>query len=230
MRGLWIAAAVLVLLLALLWMRLGVLARFGGQTAEVFLRLGPFRFSVFPPKKEKTEKKRVKKSKPENSKKKNEKKKSGGNFPKLSRKEWKEALFQLWPPLKRTLDKTRRGIRVDPLQLSVTVAGGEDPAAAAETYGYIHAAVWTAMPVLERLVSIPRPGIHIGLDFDREQTELAGTAGVTVRVGTLLGIGFSMAIPVLRWYLQLQKKQKAAPSGKDGRQPENETAAEPPAA
>lgn len=47
------------------------------------------------------------------------------------------------------------------------------------------------MPVLERLLVIPHPHIHLDVDFTAEETKLQGTAGISARIGTLLRIGMT---------------------------------------
>ena len=89
----------------------------------------------------------------------------------------------------------------------MTGGGSEDPAAAAELYGYLHAGVWTAMPVLEQLLVIPDPYIHVGIDFDAPRTAVEGELGVSIRIGTLLAVGLGTGIPALRWFLRFRKKQ-----------------------
>ena len=91
-------------------------------------------------------------------------------IPKPKLEDLQDAARTLWPAAKKALRRTRRGIRVDPLRLSATLGGAEDPAAAAELYGGLHALVWTGMPALEKLVVIRDPGIHLGIDFDAQET------------------------------------------------------------
>ena len=72
------------------------------------------------------------------------------------------------------------------------------------------------MEIGERLLVIPHPHIHLDVDFTAEETKLQGTAGISARIGTLLRIGMTAAIPVLRWLLAyLKKKKQQAPVGKD---------------
>ena len=204
---LWILGVLAALIVLLCLTRVGVHAVFRGGDAVIRARFGPFRFRVYPPKEKKEKKQKPPKEKPKGEKK----------NPKIGLEDIKDAVRTLWLPLKRALGRTRRGIRVDPLELSVTVGGGEDPAAAAELYGYLHAGVWTGMPVLERLLVIPAPHIHIGIDFDHAKTETFGEAGISIRIGTLLGVGLGVGIPTLKWFLRFQKKQKqqsAAPEEK----------------
>ena len=113
--------------------------------------------------------------------------------------------------MRNGLNRTRRGVRIHPMDLCVTLGGQEDPAAAAQLYGEAHAGVWAVMPVLERLLVIPEPHIHIGIDFNASETKVEGELGVTARVGTLLAVGATVAFPALKWFLRYRKKQKKQP-------------------
>ena len=121
----------------------------------------------------------------------------------------------MWPPLKKALRRTRRGVRIDPLGVSVILGGQAEPADAAQLYGELHGAVWTGMPILEQLLVIPRPHIHLDVDFTTVETRIQGSIGFSARIGTLLRIGMTVAIPGLRWLLAYMKKKKQAPVGKD---------------
>ena len=195
--------AALILLLCLT--RVGARAELRRDGVTLDAKIGPFHIRILPAK-ETPEKKK----KPEKKAKKPEKageEKPKKSLPKIALADIKDAVHTLAPPLKRALGRTRRGIRVQPLRLLVTVGGSEDPAAAAELYGYLHAGVWTAMPVLEQLLVIPDPYIHVGIDFDAPQTAVEGELGVSIRIGTLLAVGLGIGIPALRWFLRFRKKQ-----------------------
>ena len=66
------------------------------------------------------------------------------------------------------------------------------------------------MPQLERILVIPGPSIHIGIDFDMPKTELEGSVGLSARVGTLLRVGLTIMVPTLKWFLKWKKQQKTA--------------------
>lgn len=204
------------LLLLLLWTRVGIHAVMRGRVLTVDAKIGWFRIRILPGKqkdspkdsqrkKEKTSKKEKKltaqttKEKP--------KKKSKITFADI-----KDAVKTLWPPLKRALDRTRRGIRIHPLTVSLTVGAANDPAGGAELYGYLHAGVWTAMPLLERLLVIPDPSIHIGIDFDAPDTSVEGEVWLSARIGTLLRVALTIGIPALRFILQWRKRTKQPPA------------------
>ena len=220
---LWILGILAALIVLLCLTRVGVHAVFRDNGALIRARIGPFRFRVYPPKEKKPKEEKPEKEKPPKEKRPKEKKAK----PKIGFSDIKDAVRTLWPPLKRALDRTRRGIRIAPLDLSVTVGGREDPATAAERYGDLYAAVWTVMPALEQVLDIREPHIHVGIDFDAPETEIAGEAGVSIRVGTLLGVALSIGIPALKWFLAFRKKQKkqlSAPAEKGAEQAEKTAA------
>jgi hypothetical protein len=196
--GLWILCILAVLILLLCLMRVGVRVQMTGGSVTVDVTASRIHIRVFPGK-PKPEKKAEEKPKKETEKQ---------PFPKPTLADIKDAVHTLWPPLKRALRRIGKGIRIHPLDLRVTIGGGSDPAAAAQLYGYLNAGVWTAMPVLEKLLDIPDPYIHLGLDFDAQKIVPEGTVGITFRVGTLLAAAFGVAIPALRWFLRFQKKAK----------------------
>ncbi len=192
----WILGVLFLLVLLLCRTRAGVLVMLG-DAVTVDVKAGLFRFRIFPGKK-----------KPPGRKKPKGKPDAGGNgerkrsIPKPSLEDIRDAVRTLAPPLKKALHRTRRGIRIAPLRLSLTVGGRADPAAAAELYGELNAAVWMGMPVLERLLDIPDPRIHSEVNFEAEGTQVKGTVGISIRVGTVLAVGFGIAVPALRWFLR----------------------------
>ena len=102
----------------------------------------------------------------------------------------------------------------EPLRLSATLGGAEDPAAAAELYGGLHALVWTGMPALEKLVVIRDPGIHLGIDFDAQETRAEGELGISIRLGTLIAVGTQLAVPAIGWLRRFMKRRRMPPASK----------------
>ena len=210
----WIPGVVLALLLLLLWTRVGVHAVMHGGELTVDANIGWFRIRILPGKAKDSSK--ASKEKPRKKEKKSAAQTTGEAAKKKSKiafAEIRDAIKTLWPPLKRALDRTRRGIRIHPLRLSLTVGAANDPAGGAELYGYLHAGVWTGMPILERLLVIPEPSIHIGIDFDAPETSVEGEVGLSARIGSLLRVALTIGIPALRWFLRWRKrtKQQSAP-------------------
>ena len=204
MIALWILGILVLLLVWLCLTRVGARVTLSGGSTVVDVKFGLFRFRVFPGKKKSKPSKEETTEKPEKPKEKKEKQ----PLPKPTLTDIRDAVRTLWPPLKRALNRTSRGIRIYPLTVSLILGGADDPAAAAEQYGYLQAAIWTGMPVLEKVLDIPEPSIHTDIDFDAPKPLIEGTLGVTARIGTLLGVGLGIAIPALRWFLRFRKKAK----------------------
>ena len=193
----WILGILLLLILLICLLQVRILVQMG-TSCIVSLRIGPVKRQIYPPQKSQKKPKEIK----------SEKKKEKRAFLKPTFSDIRDALQTLKPVLIRALHRTRRGVRVDPLDLSLILGGRDDPAGTVEMYGYISAAVWTFMPALEQLLVIPAPHIHLDMDFDAEKLRLEGTAGIRARIGTLLMIAFGVAIPVIRWFVAFTKQAK----------------------
>ena len=199
--GIILIVVLLFLLICLL--RVGAEVSFQDRV-EVSLRIGPVKRKIFPPGSSPRKAAKKKEEPPGETAAKKVKKRT---LPKLSAADLKEAFAVLGPVVCRALDRTRRKIRISPLQLSLTLGGLEDPAGAAEAYGLLQAAVWSVMPALERYLVIPDPFIHLDVDFQAEDLRLRGQAGVTARIGALMIVGLGAGIPALRWFIKLQKRK-----------------------
>ena len=214
MLGLWIVLMLLAALAVLIWrLRLGVSAAFGPEGATADLKIGPFRLRLAP----RPAGRRQPAKKAEGT---GKAQKPGADlpaakrFPRPTAADLKDAWRTLGPPARRALERTRRSVRLAPLRLSVTVGGAEEPADAAELYGLLNALVWTGMPALERLVDVPDPQIHTGIDFDAPQTQAEGELGLSIRLGTLIAVGLTLGLPALKWlrsYCKRNGPRQAAP-------------------
>ena len=194
--------AVLALLTLLLCLpRLGVRASWGGET-RVTAILGPVRLQLVPKKEKKPKKEKPPKEKADKPK------RDRKPLPKPGREDIREAIRLMLPALKKALRKLGQGIRVDPLRVSLILAGKNDPADAAEKFGCLQVVIWAGMPQLERWMHIPDPHIHTDVDFDAEKTDLSGEAAVTLRLGTLFAMGFALLIPAVKWFLHYRKRHR----------------------
>ncbi len=218
-----------ILLVLLCRTRVGVYAAYDGASLILNAKIGLLTLHILPqkekPKQEKKPKKEKKTKKPAERTAKKSPKKS--RLP-VTLADIRDAVQTLWPPLKRALGRTRRGIRIDPLRLSLTLGGQPDPPGAAERYGYLQAAVWTGMPVLEKLLDIREPHLHTGVDFEASSPAAEGEVGISIRIGTLLGVGLDVGFPALRWFLKFQKvcRQREKQAAKEAavQKPEETTA------
>lgn len=195
----WILGGLAVLIVLLCLTRVGALVVLKDGSATVDVKISVLRIRVYP-KKENPEKEKKEKKNPEGKEKK--------SFPKPALEEIKDAVSTLWPPLKKAIGRIRRGIRISPMDVSLTLGGLDDPAKTSELYGYLHSGMWSVMPVLEEGLDIPDPHIHIGIDFNTEKTAVEGNLGITARIGTLLTAGVCVGVPALRWFLKYRKNVK----------------------
>ncbi|MBQ0038690.1 MAG: DUF2953 domain-containing protein [Clostridiales bacterium] len=199
MVALWILGILLVLIVLILLIRVGVRIRMG-ETVRVDACIGPVKLQLVP----KPEKKPKKEKKQEPEKEKPKKKGKLG----LTFQDVRTAIPALFSSLKRGLHKTRKRMRIHPLDLSVTF-GGDDPSKVAETYGWASTAMWTVMPQLEQLVQIPDPHIHLDVDFNDLKTRVDGEVGVSFQIRDFIAIAFAFGIPLLKWLIPFIKARKA---------------------
>lgn len=225
MTALKVIGIILLLFLLISLLRVGAIVDFGGEL-RVRLRVGPVKLTVLP-KKERKAKKAEETSEKTPEEKKKPKAAGGHSLPKLSFSELRELAGTALGALKRTLRRTCRRTRIDPLEVGVILAG-DDPADTAQTYGYANAALWTLMPKLEELFYIPKPSVYLGVDFTKTETSAEGTVGVSLRVCDLFAILFTLAVPVGKWFLRWRRahrgEAKAEPPAERATAPEtNET-------
>lgn len=205
MIALYIVGGILLLLILLLFLRIGVEIAWGEST-QIWARVGFVRKQLMskqdkPPKKKKEKRKKEKTSA------------AAENQPK-PKKKFKptfEDIKALFPAAKESLQKglrkTRQRVKIDPLEVSVTF-GGADPAEVAEQYGWANAAMWAVMPEVERLTRMPEPRIHLDMNYDVEKTATRGKAGLSLQIRDALAIAVAFGLPLYRWYRQAAKAQK----------------------
>ena len=225
MTALEIIGMILLLFLLLSLLRVGAIVDFGGELRvrlRVRLRVGPVKLTVLPRKEKKAQKKAAEAAGKTPEEKTKPKAAGGHRLPKLSFPELRELAGTVLGALKRTLRRTCRRTRIDPLEVGVIFAG-DDPADTAQTYGYANAALWTLMPKLEELFYIPKPSVYLGMDFTKAETSAEGTVGVSLRVCDLFAILFTLVVPVGKWFLRWRR----AHGGEAKSEPPAERAAAP---
>lgn len=207
MAALSVIGVILLFLLFLALLRVGAVVTFDEDLC-VTLRIGPFRKTIIPAKEKASKVKKEQGAEKAGSAGAEEKKKRA--LPKLSKAEWKDLAATLFAALKKTAKRACRHVRIDPLEVFVTV-GGSDPAEIAQRYGYLNAAMWSLMPRAEALFQIPHPSLHLRMDYEAEKSCAKGRIGVRVCIGALLVIAAALAVPLLRWLRRFQKQHKNDP-------------------
>lgn len=218
----WIILGVIAaLIVVILCLRVGVTVSFG-EELRVTAQIGPKTLSIIPAPEKKPKKAKPQEKKPPAEKKSSKEKKKLDLH--LTFDDIRGALRAVWQSLQRTLRRIGQRIRIDPMDVSI-VLGDENPANTAEWYGWVNTAVWTVMPRLEEWLHMPRPHVHMAMDFNAVETKVSGTVGVSFRIGDLLAIGFAAAGPLLRFGIPFLKKQKAI-KREEARKAAQQTAAE----
>lgn len=212
MTALRVLGVIVLILFALGLLRLGAVVDFGGEL-HVTLRIGPWKRTILPKPERAKKQTKAEKVKPEDE----AKKKAKPALPKPTLDEGLDFLQTALAALRKTLRRTCRRLRIDPLRVRVVFAG-DDPADVAQTYGYANAVLWTVMPRLEDTFSIPSPSVFLDMDFDAEHTTAEGSIGFSLRVGDLLIIALTLTLPLLRWFLRWRKAHRAA--GEPGQTPD----------
>ena len=188
---------VLAVLAGLMFVPLGVSAKYGIEGPLVRLILGPFRTTLYPGKKKTRKKnKQQRKEKPQGQGQAQNKK--GGS------------VSDFLPLVRAVLDflvDFRRKIRVDLLEFQLTLAGG-DPSDLAVNYGKAWAALENVMPQLERFFIIKNRNLDISCDFTAERSEVYARLDLTITVGRLLLVAATHGRRIIREFSRIVKLRK----------------------
>lgn len=219
MTALKVIGIILLIFLLIGLLRVGALVSFG-EALCVRVRVGPLRLTVYP------EKKKAKPAaeKPQPEEKPAQKPRKKRPLPKPTFEDLLDLAETAFSALGAAARRACQRLRVDPLE--VTVVFGGDGADAAIRYGKASAAMYAVMPRLEACLHIPDPSLHLRVDFDAEGTSAAGTVGVSLRVGDLLVIGLTLAIPMLKWYLRFRRAHRRDAAASEARAPDAEAPAQ----
>ena len=207
MTALKIIGWVLLVFLLLGFLRLGAVVTFG-DALRVRARIGALRLTVYPRKPKKKKAAKPTEPKPEEEKPPEKKpKKKKRSLPKPTLSELLDLADTAFTALGATVRRACKRVCIDPLELTV-VFGDWDPALAASLYGAANTLMYAVMPRAEENFDIPDPSLHLRLDFDHEGIEARGALGVSLRVCDLFAIAFTLAIPMLKWYLRFKRAHR----------------------
>ena len=194
----WLIA--LAVIVAVLWIPLGVTASYDESGAVVKLVLGFLRFQLYPgkPKEKKEKPEKPKKEKQPTKQPTAKEEKKGGSL---------SDFFPLVDVVLDFLSDVRRKLRVDLLELRFCMAGG-DPADLGIQYGRTVAAVSALDPQLERLFVIKKKHIRVECDFNGEKSQVWANVRLTITVGRILSMGLRHGTKALREYMKIMKLRK----------------------
>lgn len=104
-------------------------------------------------------------------------------------------------------DFFKRKLRVNVLELKITLAGG-DPCDLATNYGKAWAALGNLWPRLETWFVIKKRDVAIQCDFTGDKTLICARLDISITLGRLLGLVFRYGYKALVTYLKIRKKRK----------------------
>lgn len=165
---------------------------------QVRIKLGTLQFTIYPIK---LHKKKVMRGKPDTSI--PEKKKPG-----VKVNSW--ALIQeLLPMVGEAASRLKRKIRVDRLDLDLTI-GASTPALAAIAFGGANAALGMLIPVLENHFEIKERRIRTRCNFNHTQPEAELSTAFSLTIGQGVVMMLNLGTQALRTYVHQTDKQKEA--------------------
>lgn len=176
-----VLAVILAAVVFLLTRRLKFLVAFTGEL-EFSVKYLFLTFRINKPQQGQAKKKKREKAKPK---------------PKLTLKDLREFLEifeRFWVDIKSTAGKIRRALRVDFIDLRLTV-GSDDAAETAIYYGAACAAVYPVISAAEMLVKIKKKRVKIDAQFNGE-VEIVFNCRASIRVSSLLIAGASSLVKI----------------------------------
>lgn len=186
---------VLAVLLILLLLPFGAVARYDESGVTAWVKVLFFRFQVFPAKREKKVKKeKAKKKEPKEETAKEEKKK-GGTL---------ELIRAALPLVKPALAGLKKRLTIDDLELHVTW-GSQNPADAAMGYGYANAALGTLWAVVDESFKVKKSRLGCDVDFDQTRPTVYANAALSINLWKTLTLVLPLLIRFYRNYTRLKK-------------------------
>ena len=182
--------------------RLGGGAEYSAEGMKAHVRVGPFRFQVFPGKEKGGKKEREKKPK----KKKPPKEKEGPK-PKLGGPV--ELVKAFLPLVCEAAGELKRRIRIDELRLDYT-AGGRDAAQTAMTFGGSNAAVGAILPLVQQNFDLKEYRVRTAMDFNAKGPTIYLYAAFSARLGQLVSFGLRFGWKFLMAYRKQKNMKKEA--------------------
>ena len=201
MRGWIILAAILLALFLLSRVRLGVRGEYRAEALTLWLRLGPLRLRVFPGKKGKRPPKKPDRPKGERS--------PALEPEPLSRRAGDALAYgeALLPIALEAGNLFRRKLRVDRLEVELTVSG-PDPARAALNYGRASAALGAAWGALLAAFDVKEGRGRVVPDLESGESRAYALVSLSLTLGQLLRLGIYFGIKALRALLAVRRARR----------------------
>lgn len=193
----WAIFLGVILLVGFTRLRLRLVSDENGVEASV--RIGPFRMRVFPARPRKA-KEKPRAERPAEKKEPSKPKKRRDLGIRIDG----ESVRALAGLLKKTLRRALRLLRFERIVLHLT-SGGEDAAKVAIHYGRLNRIVYTAYPLVKKLLRIKRTEIRIASDYSLEKSVYHGRIHVSVSIGRAVVFGVQCLLAAVGFYLKFRK-------------------------
>lgn len=204
MSGWWIAMLVVLCLILLGQLRLGAGGKYTPSGAEAWARAGPLRIRFYP----KTSKHTPRKTKLRKAAKPTKPAKSAkGERPPAGAGGLWEQLQAYLPLILEAAGYFRKKLRIDRLDLCLTVGGG-DPGDAALWYGRANALLGAVWLPLNQAFDVAEGRARVQVDFDAASPTLYGEFALSLKLGQLLWMGLFFGWKGIVTLLQNRNRQK----------------------
>ena len=200
MSALKVLLVIFLLLFLVGLIRLGGGAEYGAEGVKAHIRVGPFRFQVFPGKEKGSKKERKEKPKKKKPTKEEEESKAGGPI---------ELVKAFLPLVCEAAGELKRRIRIDMLRLDYT-AGGRDAAQSAMSYGGANAAIGMILPLIQQNFDLKEYQVRTDIDFNAKGPTIYVYAALSARLGQLLRFGLRFGWKFLMAYRRQKNMKKEA--------------------
>lgn len=225
MIGLVILLVLVLLVLAVAFLRLGAAAGYDETGGWAKVRVGPAWLTLYPLSEEKKRKREAKaKQKAEKKAAKKKKRTAGPQKKKTPRRKTLKNAFSpggaldlaldLLPKLKEMAGDLRHTIRIDTLSLHL-VWGEPDPADAAMHYGQAWGVLEALLAFTEANFTVKNRDLSVALDYQIESPRLTAEAACSISVAQLLSILWPTLKEAIRG---LWKRKKTGPSPRTTKQ------------
>lgn len=232
MVGLIILGVIVVILAAILLIPVGADVAYEGGELRLSAKVCGILLQLIPkPQTDASKPKKEKKPKKTKKKKEDDKPPAEGEEKpkkKLALDFSKEELFGLVKAVIRGLGRFGRKLSVNRFLLHYTAAG-KDPYSTAMTFGYVNGALTTLAPLCRKTFRAKDVDVWTDVDFTTEKMSLDFGLAMTIRIGQILGVVFTIAFGALgilirhkfRKRKEKREMKKAGITGEEGMTAEN---------
>lgn len=223
MRAILVLAIVVAVLALVALIPIGCRVEYAQPGVKAWARICGVPILLFPREKKSPEDGRKKKEKKGKKAKKKKEKQPDGQSSKQGGTV--KLVLSLLPIAVEALGALKKRIRIDNLEAHY-VAGGEDAAQVALSYGKISGGAGAVLAILNQNFKVKRQEVTVDVNFLAEEATIYLDAALSIRVGQVVYLAVRYGVASLRVFLRHKKAQKASAAQKTERQEETKNTAE----